>query len=92
MDMNRDYSKLIELVHEHYSEINIEIVPQMTVCVRILYLRHKAAWRTLKIFTSLIIILKSKVMLSRIFKPPFKFRASLFTDFKAGKHHVKRMK
>ena len=46
MDMNRDYSKLIELVHEHYSEINIEIVPQMTVCVRILYLRHKAAWRT----------------------------------------------
>ena len=46
MDMNRDYSKLIELVHEHYSEINIEIVPQMTVCVRILYLRYKAAGRT----------------------------------------------
>lgn len=26
MDMNRDYSKLIELFHEHYLEINIEIV------------------------------------------------------------------
>lgn len=29
MDMNRDYSKLIELVHEHYPEINIEIVPYL---------------------------------------------------------------
>ena len=29
MDMNRDYSKLIELVHEHYLEINIEIVPYL---------------------------------------------------------------
>lgn len=29
MDMNRDDSKLIELVHEHYLEINIEIVPYL---------------------------------------------------------------
>ena len=27
--MNRDYSKPIELVHEHYPEINIEIVPYL---------------------------------------------------------------
>lgn len=27
MDANRDYTQLIELVHEKYPEINIEIIP-----------------------------------------------------------------